>query len=78
MVPLSLWPCLNNIDLGDDFGDGLNNVRLAKFIAWWNRYKQYKRCKKRNKPRLNVYRISLTKIMGLVYSKRWKRKEKLV
>ena len=78
MLPLSLWPCLNNIDLGDDFGDDVNNVRLVKFIVWWNRYKQCKRCKKRNKRRLNVYRISLIKIMGLLYAKRWKRKEKLV
>ena len=37
----------NNVELRDDIvDDDLNNVRLVKFTAWCNRYKQCKGCKR--------------------------------
>ena len=65
---------LNNPKLHDDFDyDDHGIIIQARLMAWCNRYKQHKTCKKRDKQRIDDHSIASNKMVGLVHVRIWKK-----
>ena len=69
----------NNINLGNDKFDGFDSETIdhLRFMAWWKTYKQHNHGKKDNQ-RINVCSMASNKMVGLVYERRWAKRNKTI